>query len=77
METAITRTATATNSQESYEPTVRSSNTVTNEIDPNQLLAKKSCALIFAVAVACIGSSFIFGYTIGATNVPEKVSCFT
>ena len=45
----------------------------TIEVDPHSLIAKATPALIIAIIVACVGSSFVFGYAIGETNVPGRV----
>ena len=45
-----------------------------SQVDPHNLITKATPALILAIIVACLGSSFIFGYAIGETNVPSRVS---
>lgn len=35
--------------------------------------ASLTLPIVWAVAVATIGSSFIFGYSIGAVNAPQQV----
>ncbi|KAE9552919.1 hypothetical protein FO519_003861 [Halicephalobus sp. NKZ332] len=48
------------------------SSSLSDEIDPRSLITKATPALVLAVIVACVGSSFVFGYALGETNVPSR-----